>query len=86
MSLSARPVGRHLPLLLLLVAELNRAPSLLLHAAGIAFLVGRALHAVGLSSSSGYSFGRFTGTLLTWLALIILAVWDLWAFARIALV
>ncbi len=73
-------------LLLLLVAELNRAPPLLLHAAGLAFIVGRVLHAVGLSSSSGYSFGRFTGILLTWLALIVLALWDLWAFARIALI
>ena len=36
-------------LLLLLVAELNRASPLLLHAAGIALVVGRVLHAIGLS-------------------------------------
>lgn len=72
-------------LLLLLVAELNRAPLLLLHAAGIAFIVGRVLHAVGLSGSAGYSFGRFTGIALTWLALVVLAAWALWAFVRIGL-
>ncbi|WP_133499652.1 MAPEG family protein [Cognatilysobacter terrigena] len=29
-------------------------------------LIARLLHALGLSRSSGYSFGRFTGTVLTW--------------------
>lgn len=71
-------------LMLLLVAELNRAPALLLHVAGIAFIVGRVLHAVGLSSTSGTSFGRFTGIGLTWIVLVVLAAWNLWAFARIA--
>ena len=73
-------------LVLLLLAELNRAPPVLLHGAALAFIVGRLLHAVGLSSSPGYSFGRFTGTLLTWGALVVLAAWDLWAFARLALI
>ena len=71
--------------LLLLIAELNRASPLLLHACGIALLAGRLLHAIGLSRSGGYSFGRFTGTGLTWIAIVVLAVWDVWAFARTAL-
>jgi uncharacterized protein len=72
--------------LLLLVAELNRAPSLLLHACGIAIVVGRLLHAVGLSRSAGISFGRFVGSGLSWGALALLALWSVWAFVRLALV
>ena len=73
-------------LLLLLLAELNRAPVLALHACGIALIVGRVLHAAGLSSTGGSSFGRSVGTSLTWAALAVLALWDIWAFVRLALV
>ena len=73
-------------ILLLLVAELNRAPALLLHLCGLAILIGRLLHAMGLSRSSGYSFGRFTGSGLSWGALAVLAVWCVWAFLRLGLV
>jgi uncharacterized membrane protein YecN with MAPEG domain len=73
-------------ILLLLVAELNRAPPSLLHACGMATLVGRALHAIGLSRRPGRSFGRFTGSGLSWLAVLVLALWDVWAFLRLALV
>jgi hypothetical protein len=72
-------------ILLLLLAELTRASPLLLHACGIALVVGRVLHAIGLSRSGGTSFGRFTGTGLTWFALFALAVWDIWAFVRLVL-
>ena len=73
-------------LLLLLLAELNRAPAIFLHACGIALVVGRVLHAAGLSSTGGSSFGRFVGSGLTWVALALLALWDIWAFARFAFV
>ena len=73
-------------ILLLLVAELNRAPALLLHLCGIVIVVGRLLHAFGLSRSGGGSFGRFVGSALSWGALAMLAVWGVWAFARLALV
>jgi uncharacterized membrane protein YecN with MAPEG domain len=69
-------------LLLLLVAELNRAAPLLLHVGGIALVAGRVMHGAGLGRASGYSMGRFAGTGLTWLVLVLLAAWDLWAFAR----
>ena len=67
-----------LALVLLLAAELNGAPYALLHLCGLALVVGRVLHALGLSRQSGTSFGRFWGTLLTWLAILVLAVVDLW--------
>ncbi len=73
-------------LVLLLIAELNRASPLLLHACGVALVLGRVLHAVGLSRTGGSSFGRFAGTGLTWGALLVLAAWDLWAFARLGLI
>jgi len=64
-----------LVLLLLLLAELCGAlPPAGLHAAGGVIVLGRLLHAVGLSRSAGTSPGRFLGTALTWLALLGLAL------------
>jgi len=44
------------------------------------------MHAVGVSNSSGMSLGRFAGMGITWVVLLALAGWDIWAFARLALV
>jgi uncharacterized membrane protein YecN with MAPEG domain len=64
-----------LMLLLLLVAELSKAlPAAGLHATGGVIVLGRALHAFGLTRSAGTSPSRFLGTALTWLALIGLAL------------
>ena len=73
-------------LVLLLIGELNRAPALMLHACGLALVVGRLLHAFGVSARAGSSFGRFAGSVLSWGALMLLALWDIWAFVRFALV
>ncbi len=64
------------PITLLLIAllEYDGLASLWLHAAGAALLVFRGLHAFGLSRSTGTSFGRFAGTLGTWVLLAALAV------------
>lgn len=69
-------------LLLLLVAELTRADPLLLHVCGVAIVVGRVLHAFGLSRRAGVSFGRFWGSALSWTAVLLLSLWALWAFVR----
>ncbi len=62
-------------LLLLLVLELSTVVSdLLLHLLGAALIIGRLLHARGLSRSAGTSKGRFIGTLLTWLMLAVAAL------------
>lgn len=73
-------------ILLLLIADLTRAPALFLHLCGLAIVIGRLLHAVGLSRAGGYSFGRMSGSGLSWGAVAVLAVWNLWAFARLLLV
>ena len=56
--------------LLLVVLEMSGTSDGWLHALGAGVLVGRILHAVGLSGSGGTSFGRLAGTLLTLLSLL----------------
>ena len=72
----------HIPiaLVLLLVAELNRAPPTVLHLAGGAFVIARLLHAIGLSRSSGPSWPRATGVIGTVAVIAVLAIYDIRAF------
>jgi uncharacterized protein len=65
-------------LVLLLVAELAGAASVLLHLLGAAFLLARIGHAFGLGRSSGTTAGRFFGTLVTWVAIVVVAVVNIW--------
>lgn len=65
-------------LLLLLVLDLDRLPVLWLHVFGCLLIIARILHAIGLSRHAGYSFGRFSGTALTWLVMLAMAVVLLW--------
>jgi hypothetical protein len=62
-------------LLLLLLAELAAAPPWLLHGAGAGFVAARVAHAQGLSSTAGVSRGRFWGTALTWLLILVLSIY-----------
>lgn len=68
-------------LLLLLVLELDQTRAWLLHVFGILLIVGRVLHAIGLSTRAGTSFGRFAGTGLTMLVIFVMALLLLWQFA-----
>ena len=70
-------------LVLMLIAELNRADTLLLHACGIVLVVARVLHGFGVSRAFG--LGRFWGIGLSWIVLAVLAIWNLWAFFRLGL-
>lgn len=63
-----------LAFLLMLLLEMNTAWVWPLHAIGIALLLGRLLHAWGLSRSTDVSVGRFFGTLLTWLSIAVMAL------------
>jgi len=73
-------------ILLLLIAELTRAPVWFLHACGIVLIVARIVHALGLSAVSGFSRGRFLGAAGSVAVVFVLALWDLWAFLRTLLV
>lgn len=70
----------HAPFALLLMALLESCglPGPWLWAFGTMLLLGRVLHAIGLSGSAGYSFGRFHGTALTWLVLLAMALAGIW--------
>ncbi|MGH7292344.1 MAG: MAPEG family protein [Myxococcota bacterium] len=58
-------------LLLMLVLELNGASPLVMNGLGASLVIGRLLHAFGLTSSTGTSVGRFVGTILTWLVIAV---------------
>jgi uncharacterized protein len=58
-------------LILLLLLELGGLAPLWLHLMGIALTLGRVLHAWGLLTSPRESFGRFGGTALTWMTLLV---------------
>jgi uncharacterized membrane protein YecN with MAPEG domain len=72
-------------LFLMLIAELDRARPLALHLFGIALIVGRILHAYGLSRWPGQSMGRAVGTGITWVGLAVLALRAIASGVRIAL-
>lgn len=63
-----------LALLLLALLELSGLAKPWVWGFGGVLLLGRVLHAVGLSGSAGTSKGRFYGTLLTWIDLVAMAV------------
>lgn len=63
-----------LALLLLLCVDLVGDAKWIVHGLGILLLVGRVLHAQGLSQSETRSFGRAAGTLLTFVVLAVGAV------------
>ncbi|HXZ84936.1 MAG TPA: MAPEG family protein [Myxococcota bacterium] len=70
--------------LLMLLLELGGASAALLHAIGASLFVARVLHAFGLSRSSGPSFGRFVGTVATFVLLLaasVLALYSYWSRA-----
>lgn len=66
-----------LSIVLLLILELNYLTPWLLHCFGVMLIVGRLLHAWGMSSRAGPSRGRFYGILLTWSTLILMVVVNL---------
>lgn len=74
----------HAPFALLVLAllELCGLATAWVWGLGAALLLGRILHAIGLSRSGGYSVGRFSGTLLTWLVFLAMALAGLWIALR----
>ena len=75
-----------LGLLLLALLELAAINTALLWTFGIALLVARVLHAIGLGGSAGYSFGRATGALLTFAVMLVMAAIGIGRFVAGAMV
>ncbi len=72
----------YIPIALVLLAlfEANQGNSYLAHAMGMVLVIGRVLHAQGLGASHGTSFGRFWGTLFTWISILVLSIGNLVMF------
>lgn len=67
-----------LALLLLMLLEMHGIPAHWLHGLGATLVVARVLHAWGFSRRKGPSFGRFFGTIATWLMMLAMALMLLW--------
>ncbi len=70
-----------LMLILLLLNEAQGSPVWWLCSLGTAMLVGRLLHGYAMSFSDDFRFGRFWGTVLTWVSLVAGAGECLWLVA-----
>jgi uncharacterized membrane protein YecN with MAPEG domain len=68
-----------LAVLLLVFAEITGLPTAAVHGAGLLLVASRIVHAFGLSRSPGLTFGRLYGTAGTWLTIIALSLWLLYA-------
>ncbi len=73
-----------LAVVLLILAELTDMPMVAVHLAGLVLVTSRLLHAWGLSHSPGRTFGRFYGTAGTWLVIIGLSLWLLFAAIEVS--
>lgn len=71
----------YVPMGLLLMLALVEQPGgsiWLIHAVGVPLTIGRLLHGIGLTRSTGTTPFRFLGVILTWIAYIIGIVAVLW--------
>ncbi|WP_395374624.1 MAPEG family protein [Marinicella sp. W31] len=77
--------AEYMPIALILfaIAEANAAPLWLLHGVGIVFVIARVIHPMGFVNKKGISFGRFYGTLFTWLIILGLSILNLLYFFNI---
>ncbi|MDM4770288.1 MAPEG family protein [Solimonas sp. SE-A11] len=73
--------AEYVPLILLMLAMLETGgvtPPWLLHLLGATLLVARLLHGIALSYTQKWKFGRFWGTALTFLLLLVTGLLCLW--------
>ena len=63
-----------LALMALVALELTQTSAIWLHGLGAALFVGRIFHAIGLSESESTTAGRFGGTVITFIVLLISSV------------
>lgn len=72
--------AEYVPFILLLMAflELNELHPYALHALGVSLLAARLLHGIALSFTESWTFGRFYGTLITFILLPVAGGLCLW--------
>ncbi len=72
----------YIPILLILMAiyEINGGSTIVLNTVGILAVFARFYHAFGLSKSSGYSLGRFIGTIITFILIISLSILNIYKY------
>ena len=72
----------YIPMMIILMGiyEANGGSTIMLHIIGAVAVIARILHATGLSKSAGTTFGRFVGTLLTWITTLVLAGLNIYHF------
>jgi uncharacterized protein len=69
----------YVPMAVILIAfaEAGGTPALWIHGFGVALVIGRILHPMGLTNEDGINPLRFIGTNLTWLTILIASIWVL---------
>ena len=69
----------YVPIILILLFLLENAgvESIIVLGCSVGVIVGRILHAWGLTGNAGTSFGRYYGTLLTWIVMLVASVMGL---------
>lgn len=65
-------------LILLFLLEMEVSDLWVLHLLGASLLMGRLLHAYGVVQPAAPNFGRFWGTALTWLMILVTSMLNLW--------
>ncbi len=58
-------------LVMMALLEMSHVSGMILHALGVTLLIARLLHGYALSFSESFKFGRFWGTVLTFLTLAV---------------
>lgn len=68
--------AEYVPFILLMIGylELSHFPTFLLHGLGLTLVVARLLHGYALSFTESFTFGRFWGTALTFVLLLVCGV------------
>ncbi|NNL57249.1 MAG: hypothetical protein HKO71_05820 [Pseudomonadales bacterium] len=63
----------YVPILLIIIAllEINQLPGYVLHALGATLVIARCLHGYAMSFTESFFIGRFWGTLLTFILLVV---------------
>jgi uncharacterized membrane protein YecN with MAPEG domain len=76
--------AEYVPLILLMMAflEYQHVAGWQLHAIGITLVVARLLHGIALSFTPKWAFGRFYGTVLTFVLLNVCGIWCIYLGLR----